>query len=89
MPREQCQGRQKTSLLTAYTNLAQRHSQLCRQLHHPDLQLRRESSYEQSIPEQVEPCPCIDTKARVAAQLAYIYQRDHIFLPHESLDMRE
>ena len=90
LPREQCQGklyqssRERTSLM-----LCARHTQFRGQLHHSKLKLRRELEEPENLPQQAKSRPRVYTQARMAAQLAYLHQRDYLFVPHEPFNLRE
>ncbi len=90
LPREQCQGQllQPRKIWQRLTKLA-RHTQLRGQLYHPELKYRREPEVTANVPQQAEPGTRFYPQARMAAQLAHLYQRDHILLPHKSINLRE
>ena len=66
-----------------------RHTQFRGQLHHPELEQRREPKDRADLPQQAEPSPSIHSQARMASQLAYLYKRDHLLLPYKSIHLRK
>jgi hypothetical protein len=66
-----------------------RYPELCRQPHYRTLKIRREAQKRARIPEQVKPGARFNSKARMASQLAYFYQRDYIVLSYWAIDLRK
>lgn len=67
--------------------LLYRYPKLHRQFHHRELRLRREAPHRTRISEQTKLGLGLDPEARMAAQLAHLYQRDYFLLPCQPLDL--
>lgn len=90
LPKEQCQGEdfymdeQQFILLTP-----RRYPKFRGQFYYRMLQFGTIVEVAENTPQQAQLGPGFYSKARMASQLAYLHQRDHLVMPHKLVDLRK
>lgn len=91
LPRDQCQGKNYNNIVIlppAHTNIIHhRYPQFYCEIYSREFRIRRENPSGAPSTEQAQSRSRLHSEARMAAQLAHLHQRDHLFLSCQPFDL--